>query len=576
VTVGLHRAQIASALIIASGAGCSRTTVLDLPSGASWILQVRRPARGGPQLVGPKRSHPGVSFAYDEATDLDDEFFGLSDDWSVTGTATLRLAQPCEPEIDGLVWFAHLRHGVLSETATRSDGDRLTSSELDAGCRAIGVELRGLPPATGTTAPCLRGSPAGPRVGLDPRPSVAGPACAASDCALTAGSARDWRLACPGAPDAVIYAPPGGFGSMRLPVIRGAAAFAPGPDRDPSAGYLGDLALVGDAVVVAERASAGPPCATAARAMPSALAFLDRTRGDLLRTATAPPCLERITPMPALEGAAYPAGTFVGLFGFPIQLGRFSATGALEGAEFPEAVGGMSLIAHPSYTFIDLVTIHATNPSPIIVLTGPDPAIGESAVSRLFVFEATVPFPGYITTSPRTFDHAITAISDAEDPERFFIELATASGALEPYSGESSVLGSNTPLSVASSSRATVRAILQSGAEWVALESGPEPRIHVTRGGREIASTTVDIGGARATPVALAPWPRGGLMLTAFLSADGYAYAALLDPAIGALLGDPVAIGTGAVRRFVWDRTDPAGPIWGLLPWTAELVRIQP
>jgi hypothetical protein len=286
---------------------------------------------------------------------------------------------------------------------------------------------------------------------------------------------------------------------------------------------------------------------------PTSIKLIDRDSMAIVRTASAPPCLNNIIADPIGPGLIGTFGGSAPQIGRFDELGRLTASArvalsALRPGEWPEAMlifGDQSrlLVAytssdgdHTHFVYFDLATLMMTQSVPALIQVRAMADLGAD------LFGVSDRIGGRVVL----FDK-MTAES------RGGLMLGDRAG-LSPDPGFILFHGPSS--------------------RTIAGTTGPAPGI-------QALSQTTLFGGARTVAIdavawAMHEWPadRSRILVGITELAPALdAYVTFFDPSAVRFEPTPILIGSGAVSQAL---ADPEGRVWLLLPWSASVVRIAP
>lgn len=317
----------------------------------------------------------------------------------------------------------------------------------------------------------------------------------------------------------------------------------------PHEGYLSDLLIEGDRLVVSHRRGVrnGSTCTQVSRG--SAIEFLDKGNLAPIRTTSVAGCLTRLADDPAGPG-------FLGITrrNSGSYLLRFSSEGAIDRSQplSPEIHGiPADLLSTPDPPRV-ILAVHAdgARTSTVVVFDGLD-----------FVELARVPIGSRVESLGPGPD-GLVVIGDNGNFHYLDPERGVLVGGLTIGTG------------VGVGKKVDELLFLPEAERLLAIDGGDRSGITVTTKTDPVAATAFYLD--NAVTVAAALWlPRHDRALVSVVLRGGRhpASLALFDVLESRFLPEAFEVGEGPLTRMI---TDQDGRIYGLFPWSAEVARITP
>lgn len=573
-------------------AACSSPAPLtsDAPADVRWIAVAETDANGelaGASALTRWEDGPLPVFASDDRAAL---ILGYSDPQiaaiaggaapSVLAEEPLRAAAACEPALPSPLWSARWSDEATLTAVAASESPLLTASWIDAGCTPVTdlwVDL-----SCQDVRCAVRATKNGCSIGLDlsecgfDRPRAVArrsglcvdfsetswtctPAAAPTHAAWASSCRRD-AAACTLTwyQDKVPLAATDRH--LLLPVSTGSwrpdRGELPGPIQPHilARGYAWDLAPIGRRALVS--VPAAPPREACDPAVDGSLVIVDGDRAAVVGTATAPPCLTRLS----IDASG---DAVLGLFavGGQWHLGRFDADGHRVGPATradPRVTGdAMSPLPTPSgWLAVELLrtssgwlaVFHEATPEGGSVVAGYDEALAPRWRTWL---------DGVKVTSARLHTASTALLTTFDGGEILTADLGSGSVSsllrLDARSGRAAVF---------------VYTSVVRGGELLAT-TGVPPALFIVDQSNAIASESLiyDLDTNPLTPV-LVPWAPEQVLVFG-LTIDRNATVSTFLPEERRFLPGTRDLGPGPVSRVVTDRQQR---IWGLKAWTGEIV----
>jgi hypothetical protein len=313
-------------------------------------------------------------------------------------------------------------------------------------------------------------------------------------------------------------------------------------------GYANDLLIAGEHLVVVASGDHRARDACTEDEPPKELYVFELETTTLVRTATAPRCLEHL--LETADGTG-----FYGLFRAPVdwRIARFD----LFGRVLLEADAGIE-------AFLKVRQIaHSGDGRLLVLAAGPGTGV-------LATFDAdTLEDRGSVASSFPLDMHAMTSLGDRafaliNDGRR---EVVRADLAANEIAGVTAI-----PRDTARN--ATLHDIIHHApTDRLLVGSMGYADLYVGRFGDELAPVVSWERDLAVTTAVTWPLDQGLILAGALTMGDWRAALVFFDPLAGRFLPGVHEIGHGAVGELVVDREDR---IWVLLPWSAELLKVTP